>query len=332
LKKNLIHITGNDSYGVELEVTRWLGHFRGKFGDINIDRYDLGDKEGMRWVGDMILMSGLFVEKRLFIMRGGRDRRSKTEGMEKMLTEKLTDIPDDHFLLFHNISDKEDALIWWLAKNADIRKIDTLWDQGAWRGRYPDLDPQWITLVLRTYREAEWLREKWDLAPLLGHSIAHTMEMISLRIFDTKNALNDKEIMALCQSYTGDTVFALSDAITGMHISLALDIVKRISTTSRVDEWWGWLIGNLRNILYIQSLRELGSSESEIATLIQMHPYVLKKWYGVHIPLPALREIYEKLITTSIAYKRGKWMKESELWRILTIELALLDLQKYKKR
>jgi len=51
--------------------------------------------------------------------------------------------------------------------------------------------------------------------------------------------ISEKEIIALCQSYTGDTVFALSDAITAMNISLALDIVRRIATTSRVDEWWG---------------------------------------------------------------------------------------------
>ncbi len=46
--KNIIHITGNDSYGVELELERWLGAFRGKFGDINIDRYDLGDKDQVK--------------------------------------------------------------------------------------------------------------------------------------------------------------------------------------------------------------------------------------------------------------------------------------------
>lgn len=62
--------------------------------------------------------------------------------------------------------------------------------------------------------------------------------MISMRTLDTKNSLNDKEIVTLCQSYTGDTVFALSDAIAAMNIPLALDIVKRIGTTSRVDEWW----------------------------------------------------------------------------------------------
>jgi hypothetical protein len=43
-----------------------------------------------------------------------------------------------------------------------------------------------------------------------------------------------------------------------------------------------------------------------------------------------LKKIYTKLVTVSVAYKRGKWLKDSELWRILSIELALLDLQKSK--
>ncbi len=43
MKKNIIYITGNDSYGVEMEIQRWLGVFQSKFGNINIDRYDLSD-------------------------------------------------------------------------------------------------------------------------------------------------------------------------------------------------------------------------------------------------------------------------------------------------
>ncbi len=47
MHKNIIHITGNDSYGVELELQRWLGVFDDKFGDINIERYDLSDTSSL---------------------------------------------------------------------------------------------------------------------------------------------------------------------------------------------------------------------------------------------------------------------------------------------
>jgi hypothetical protein len=48
MKKNIIYISGNDSYGVELEIKRWLGVFQSKFGNINIDRYDLSDGTSLR--------------------------------------------------------------------------------------------------------------------------------------------------------------------------------------------------------------------------------------------------------------------------------------------
>ena len=47
MKKNIIHITGNDSYGVELELSRWTNAFIGKYGNINIDRFDLSDASSL---------------------------------------------------------------------------------------------------------------------------------------------------------------------------------------------------------------------------------------------------------------------------------------------
>ena len=327
--KNIIHITGNDSYGVELELERWLGAFRGKFGDINIDRYDLGDKDSMKWIGDMILMSGLFAEKRLFIFRGGRDRKSKIEWLEAMLTEKLSDIPVDHYLLFHNIWDKEAWLTSWLRKNADTRKIDTIWDAAAWESR-SDIDPTMVKLVLSNYRSAETTRPKDEpMNPLIWHDIAHTIEMISLREMSGEQ-LTQSDIISLCHGYGWDTMFALADAIISMNIRLSIDILHRISTTNKVDAWLGGFIGTLRNHLYIKYLKQHGASEGEVARSLQKEPYNIKKWYISPISYREIKKLYTKLVTVNVAYKRGKWLKDSELWRILSIELALLDLQKSK--
>ena len=324
--KNIIHITGNDSYGVELEVTRWLGAFRGKFGDINIDRYDLGDKDGLKWVSNMILMSGLFAEKRLFIFRGGRDRKSKTEWLERILSDKISDIPDDHYLLFHNVWEKEEWLTSWLRKNADTRKIDTIWDTVAWESR-SDIDTDTLALVLSTYRSAESSRSKDEpMNPLIGHDIAHTIEMIILTENSGKK-LEKSDILELCHGYGWGTMFALSDAIIALDISLALDILHRMADTSKVDAWISGLIGTLRNHLYIKYLRHLGASESTTSRLLQKEVY---KWYKAPISYIQIKKLYTKLVKMSIADKRGKWLQDSELWRILAIELALLDLQKSK--
>lgn len=326
MKKNIIYITGNDSYGIELEVKRWIGAFCSKFGDINIDRFDLSDSTGLKWIADVILMSGLFVEKRLFIFRGGRDRKSKTPGIEEILNTSMNQLPDEHFLLFHNISEKEEWLKIWLEKNADVRKIDTLWDKKTWESRF-EWDTATTYLVLKTYQDRESSREKWDSYALLGHDIAHSLEIIRL-LQENKNTLSQEDIVSMCHGYGWETMFSLVDAVMWLQIQASLDIVHKISNTTRVDEWIGSFIGLLRNNVYIKKMKDLWVSENEIASLLKIHPYVLKKGYSSRISYHQIKNLYKKLISMSIAYKRGKWMKDSELWRILTIELALLGLQK----
>lgn len=328
MKKNIIHITGNDSYGVELEIKRWLGVFQSKFGNINIDRYDLSDATNLWWMGDMILMSGLFAGKRLFIFRGGRDRKSKALWIENILQEKLWNIPDEHFLLFHNISEKEEWLISWLEKNADIRKINTLWDKKNWMTR-TNIDENTLQIILHTYQEAEPRREKWDSNTLLGHNIANTIHMISL-LQDSWKIIDRSEIIWLCHEYSWDTIFSLIDAIMAVNIHLSIEILHRIISTSDVDNVLRSLISLLRNNLYIKYLKHHWSSESDIVNILKIHPYKIKLCYSSKITYLSLKVIYEKFLSSSIAYKRGKWLKDSELWRILSIELALLGLQKSK--
>lgn len=326
--KNIIHITGNDSYGVELELKRWLGAFRMKFWDINIDRYDLSDTSNLKWIGDMILMGGLFAEKRLFIFRWGRERKSKAAGLEIMLTEKLEQIPEDHFLLFHNIWEKEEWLIAWLSKNADTRKINTLWDEKSWEGR-SDIDLSIISLVLDTYQKEEKHREKDDINQFLGHDIAHTIEMISL-IKSNGEKLQKDDIINLCHGYSGSNTFALIDAITNIDAKLSITLCHRIASIYPDGKWIGWIIAALSNNLSVKYLKHHGYKEYEIAQIIKIHPFALKKAYWSMISYQKLKKIYEKLVSINIAYKTGKWLKDSELWRILSIELALLDLQKSK--
>ena len=164
----------------------------------------------------------------------------------------------------------------WLHKNADTRKIDTIWDAAAWESR-SDIDPQILALILSTYRSAESTRPKDEpMYPLLGHDIAHTIEMVALMEHSGKK-LEKNDIQQLCHGYGGDTMFALSDAIISMDIALALDILHRLTATSKVDEWLGSWMGSLRNTLYIRYLRTHGEGESDIIDITRLNPYTVKK-------------------------------------------------------
>lgn len=321
---NIIHITGNDSYGVELELKRWISAFEKKYGNINIDRYDLS--EALANLKDILLSGWLFAEKRLFIFRGGRDRKSKSGGFEELLGQIHKQLPTDHFLLFHNISEKEVGLQDWLWQYADTREINTLWQQSIWEQRY-NVSPQTIRQVLAQYREQESQREKWDTNALVWHEVSHTLRMIEL-MEESGVSPTPETLQRLIHGYGGDTLFALVDAILSGDTMRMLTTLDRIKSTTRVDEWFPILIWLLRNHVYIHSLKSLWLPEREIAKNIAVHPYVLKMSLQAKVSSIQLRDFYRKIIETSIAYKRGKWLKDSELWRILSIELALLSLKK----
>ncbi len=91
-----------------------------------------------------------------------------------------------------------------------------------------------------------------------------------------------------------------------MNIRLSMDILNRISTTSKIDAWLGGFIGTLRNHLYIKYLKQHGANESEVARSLQKEPYNIKKGYISPISYTELKKIYTKFVTMSVAYKRGK--------------------------
>ena len=157
--KNIIYIKGNDTYGIEQEVKRWLLAFSSKYGDVNIDKFRLEEIKNTQDIYDQLFTTGLFVEKRLFLFSGGATKKSKTGGIEEILEKYASEIPQDHFCLFHTLSEAEEKLSFWLEKNADTRKVNTLWDQEAWQKRFRELDGKTISKVLATYEYAERIRE-----------------------------------------------------------------------------------------------------------------------------------------------------------------------------
>lgn len=321
--KNIIFIHGDDSYGVEKELQRWIAVFEKKYGTINIDRYDLNElPTHMR---DTLLSGGLFAQKRLFIFRGWRDKKSKKSGIEALLENIKDTIPDDHFLLFHNVSPKETALLAWLWKHTDTRVINTLWNTHAWQERFA-INPSYIKSTIHLYKQQESLRDKGDVNVFLWHNIANTLAM--LEALSMHQDITDADIHQLVQWYGGDTLFSLTDAITAMNIKKALVILNRIKSIHKTDMWIPSLIWLIRNTVYIKSFQSLWLTEKDIANHIKLHPYVLSKWYRAPISYEKIKDFYQKIIQTNISYKRGKWMKDSELWKILSIELALLNLKK----
>jgi hypothetical protein len=336
--KNIIYITGNNSYAISAEVTRWRRVFEQKYGKENIDRFPLDDRTRFPLIRDNLLSGGLFIAKRLFIFSWGIEKKSKwwLGGIETILEAIKDDIPLDHFLLFHHISIKEEWLIGgyneyskqstlgWLQNHAEVRKLDTLWDAEYWAWIFPLLEKSRIQGVLREYKEWDATRAIQEKNLNLGHLIAHSFEMMSILV----EWGNQNIDTGLTFSEWGYNIFQLTDTILEERYDETLRIFQTMTEHTKTTEILPSLVGNLRNSLYIKYLISCGKGIKEIERLLPIHPFVLKKNLQSMISWKKIWDFYRKLISIDRAYKSGKWLQDSELWRIFSINLAILELKK----
>lgn len=91
-KKNIILLSGIDTYGVSLELLRWKKRFRESQDGLNIDTFRIEEVKNWSEVENEIISVGLFADKRLFCFSGGNSPKSeKTFGAETTKTPSKKD-------------------------------------------------------------------------------------------------------------------------------------------------------------------------------------------------------------------------------------------------
>lgn len=338
-KKNIIYLAWRDTYGVRREKEQWKKLFREKYGGENIEEVRIEEvKDWSRIVQDTQSI-GLFATRRLWCLSGGFIAKKDTgtsesrkvkkwDGIEERILELVQSLDSDHFVLFSDLTfDSEKwVLIPWLKEYADTRISNDIWSLDLWGKRFPLVGSKAIKKVIESYKTTENGRESPNL--LISDSIGRTLEKITL-LDDPENPTEWEIDASLDLSYSGK-IFDLTDAILALDLRKTRTLFARVLETTSPYELLPVLIGGLRNALYIKYLLNSGKKEKEIATLIQIHPYVLSKVVGSRISYPSLYAFQKRLINASIAYKSGRWLRETELWRIFSIDLALIWLQKWE--
>jgi DNA polymerase III delta subunit len=312
MHKNIIYFNGNDSYGIAESIKRWTQAFQSKYGNANIERIDLENTSLYPQIRDNLIMVWLFSEKRLFICSGGVWKKSKEWGFLEILKNITPNLPDDHFILFYNIHPKEISLIEWLKKEADTRSHDDVWNSEIWNKRFSELDEQSIKQVIQLYSLSERTKEESEKNPDISHQIGNTLEILELM---NPWERTDEYIREIVHTNGGGKIFDLVDAINSRASARAIQIFRKIIETTKTREFLPSLIGLMRNSLYIKYLHQLWLNEAKITQTIKVHPFVLKKTLQSSISFEKISEFYKNLVLINKAYKSGKWLQDSELWK-----------------
>ncbi len=323
MKKNIILLSGGDTYSIEQEVIRWIKVFSEKYSEMNIERINLNQiKENAGSIKQKLLSGWLFAQKQLFILSGGNEKRDKITDFWSFFESIFTDISDDHFLVFHWLTERATELERIIQKIWDIKKFDNTYNSTLWHQRFQKLDIRTITRVLQHYKYNDDLLEVWEKNTSISHSIAWTLT--SLELLSMTQAITDDDRESIMGNNSVAKNYDLIDAIMEKDIKKSLNLFRKISSSKSMFEFLPGFIWLLRNATYIKYLNHHRLPLSHI----KVHTYVMKKTLPSRISYHEILKLYEDMIQTSIAYKSGKLTKDIELWIILKIELGIMWLKK----
>ncbi len=335
-KKNIIYITWRDSYGIDVETRRFVDAFRLRQDANNIDTYRIDEIRDWREVTQNMQTMGIFVEKRLFVFSGNLRKELSRNGepskaekknseAEKMLLWICESITDDTFLIFSWVTmDTKSPLALWLKDNADIRTYDTLWDIASWQSRYSILDNEEVKVIITKYKQSEDGIGESEIP--ISYAISQSLEKLALIRESRLLTPSDYEESLFLES-TGK-MYDFSDAIMRADASRALRIFHLLLESMNIHAFLASFMWLMRTSIYIKYYKSLWKTQSEIATLVTAHPYVIQKSYESRIEYRDLFDFYEKILWLNTAYRSGKWRKDPELWLIFDIELAIMGLKK----
>lgn len=335
-RKNIILISGIDTYGVRQEKNRWKKVFRDKYGTENMEEVRIEEVKDWSRIEQDIQSMWLFAEKRLWCFSGGyakvkkeewetSTRKKKWDGIEEKIIALCESAGEDHFFIFSSLlfDEKKWTLIPWLEKNGDVRKYDTIWSADTWNRRFSELEEKTISKVLAAYKEAESTKE--ETSTTISDAIGSSLEKLSL--LEKTSVTQDDIEESLDRSYSGK-LFDLSDSILSRNIEKSRSLLHRILESMTPYELLPVLIWLLRWALYAKYLEKKWKTEKEIGNIIPIHPYVLSKTLRAPVQYEEISKIYDELVATNIAYKSGRAMRDPELWRIFGIERAIFGLKK----
>lgn len=341
-KQNIIHIFGNNSFLVDREKHGLVLNFQKKYGKENIelcpiDQESTGNENIWKEYRNNISTLGFFQEKRLFIFYSAKISSWKKKGKTKkgkeadtvtpFLEEIQKNLSDEDFLIFVHINSEETELLGFLEKYATKREKNFSWKSKDWE-KYTPLSETNIQRVLRYYADAEKLRDKGDENPFLWHAIIHTMN--HLAALEEQHIITDDMLADFSEAYAGAKIFDLIDAIMIGNIRKSLVILEKIAENmdNNPNIFFSGFMTLIRQWVFVIRLREIGKTKKEIGTMTWLHPFVIEKHFKSPLSSKKISHFYQKLIASSVAYKKGNWLEKVKLWQILDIQLALLVLKK----
>ena len=330
---NIILLEWDDYSLLRSKLDEYINKFLWEYWSENIMKIRLQSSHDISFVASELGNSSLFWDHRLFIIYDlvllWKEDDTDNEFDWIKICEKLS--ISDSLIFFMPTFDKRKK--WWkyIKENSILHsysgvKIESRkQEKDDFRKQltnelskvYPDFSRSIPLIISRV-----WL----DRSLLVN-------ELSKLQIFSLSHFVTDESIWNIILSNQEDTIFSIIDSILAgsMHEArkALIDVIE--GSSSDIYMLLGWIMTNLRNIVYSLVLYKNWFQSQQIQENLWIHPFILTKSLKYADFLPRILTVYSALIMKDIALKSGKWLSDNESDIIFSIERVLLMLKKDEK-
>jgi DNA polymerase-3 subunit delta len=147
------------------------------------------------------------------------------------------------------------------------------------------------------------------LAEFIGSNTLRGVQEIQklLTYVNYERPVDDDDVRRLTSQDHQTDIFTLVDAIGNRDGEKALNMVHLLLEEMDFIPLFGMIVRQFRLLIQTREILDAGGTESDLQTILHMHPFVAQKIYGQarQFEMQALEEIYHQLLEIDLGEKTG---------------------------
>lgn len=243
--------TWNNEYLVKEEIKKWKNHFLEKYWDFNLIHIKNIEDQDKTSLSGNLLASSFMSEKKLVIIEN-IEKLEKDEQKKEYFMSIFSKIPDDNIVLLSSNSLQERSLLYkkclevWEVKRFDIKNIY-----------------ETKSFIEKKYN---WNIEQKAIDKIVSYKSNNLAKIINEldKLFITKKQVKEQDIIDYIIPEFEETIFVLVDKILNEDKKNLFKDLDIILDNIDIYAFYNMLIWNLRNIVYIQFLKQLWNKKESI--------------------------------------------------------------------
>ncbi|MCL4387261.1 MAG: DNA polymerase III subunit delta [Patescibacteria group bacterium] len=291
----IIFIYGEDTYRAKERLNILKENYCQKYSDVNLSIFD--EDLDVEKIKSEVLAAPFLAEKRMVVVKNVF--KLKKEVLQNF-QEFIEKVPEETILIIfeEGVPDKRESLFKRLVKEKLVQEFSLL-----------------LGIELKNWIKKEIARKEGEadsasinlLADFVGNDLWQmNQEIEKLLSFNKKITAND--IKTLVEAKINASIFDLVDALGLRNKRNAFKKIEDLLEAGENELYiLTMIIRQIRNILLVKDLSSQGKSKDEIARIIPLHPFAVKKCLeqSHNFEFKDLKRVYQKLVDTDFAIKSG---------------------------